>query len=304
MSDLASRIRALVAEKNAIILVHNYQLPEVQDIGDFVGDSFGLSVLASETMADAIVFCGVNFMAESAKILSPGKTVLHPEPTSRCPMAAMVTPESLIEMKGQYPEAAVVSYVNTTADVKAESDICCTSANAAKVVRSLPQKQIIFTPDENLGSYVAKQVPEKELILWPGYCDTHQNRITVDDIKALKDMHPEAEIIVHPECIPEVIDFADGAFSTAGMIVHSRDSDKSEFIIGTEREMVYRLRKDIPNKTFYAIDRAVCPNMKKITQKKVLASLETLSPRVELPEDIIQKARIPLERMVAVGRGE
>ncbi len=304
MTDLASRIRALVAEKNAIILVHNYQLPEVQDIGDFVGDSFGLAVQASETDADAIIFCGVNFMAESALILNPDKLVIHPEPESRCPMAAMANAESLELLKSEHPEAAVVSYVNTTAEVKAGSDICCTSSNAAKVCRSLPNKKIIFTPDVNLGSYVASQVPEKEMILWPGYCDTHQNRIKIKDLRILKEMHPDAEIIVHPECTPEVIDFADHAFSTAGMISHSQESDKTEFIIGTEREMVYRLRKDIPNKKFHAIDKAVCPNMKKITQKKVLASLETLSPRVELPEDIIRKARIPLERMVAVGRGE
>ncbi len=304
MSDLASRIRALVAEKNAIILVHNYQLPEVQDIGDFVGDSFGLAVKASKTDADAIIFCGVNFMAESALLLNPEKLVIHPEPESRCPMAAMANVESLELLKSKHPEAAIVSYVNTTSEVKAVSDICCTSSNAAKVVRSLPNKKIIFTPDVNLGSYVAKQVPEKEMILWPGYCDTHQNRIKIEDLRSLKELHPDAEIIVHPECTPEVIDFADGAFSTAGMVTHTRDSDKIEFIIGTEREMVYRLRKDVPGKTFYAIDKAVCPNMKKITQKKVLASLETLSPRVELPDDLIQKARIPLEKMVAVGRGE
>ena len=304
MSDLASRIRALVAEKNAIILVHNYQLPEVQDIGDFVGDSFGLAVKASQTDASAIVFCGVNFMAESALLLNPEKLVIHPEPESRCPMAAMANAESLELLKSKHPEAAVVSYVNTTAEVKAVSDICCTSSNAAKVCRSLPNKKIIFTPDVNLGSYVAKLVPEKEMILWPGYCDTHQNRIKIEDLRILKELHPDAEIIVHPECTPGVIDFADGAFSTAGMVTHCRDSPTKEFIIGTEREMVYRLRKDVPGKTFYAIDKAVCPNMKKITQKKVLASLETLSPRVELPDDLIQKARIPLEKMVAVGRGE
>ncbi len=304
MSDLASRIRTLVAEKNAIILVHNYQLPEVQDIGDFVGDSFGLAVKASEADADVIIFCGVNFMAESALILNPGKLVLHPEPESRCPMAAMANAESLELLKSKHPTAAVVSYVNTTAEVKAGSDICCTSSNAAKVCRSLPNKKIIFTPDVNLGSYVARQVPEKEMILWPGYCDTHQNRITLEDLRTLRELHPEAEIIVHPECTPEVIDYSDRAFSTAGMISHCMNSDRTEFIIGTERDMVYRLRKDIPGKTFYAIDKAVCPNMKKITLKKVLASLETLSPKVELPEDIMQKARIPLERMVAVGRGE
>ncbi len=304
MTDLASHVRELVAEKNAIILVHNYQLPEVQDVADYVGDSYGLAVKASETDADAIVFCGVNFMAESALILNPEKLVIHPEPESRCPMAAMATAESLRLMKAKHPGAAVVSYVNTTAEVKAESDICCTSSNAAKVVRSLPNEKIIFTPDINLGSYVAKLVPEKEIILWPGYCDTHQNRILLEDIRALKELYPASEIIVHPECTPEVIDFADHAFSTSGMLNYARDSDVQEFIIGTEREMVYRLRKDVPNKTFHAIDKAVCPNMKKITLKKVAASLENMGPTVKLTDEMIQKARLPMEKMVAVGRGE
>lgn len=304
MSDLASHIKALAAEKNAIILAHNYQLPEVQDIADFVGDSFGLSVEASKTDAEVIIFCGVNFMAESALLLSPDKLVIHPEPESRCPMAAMVDAQSLRLLKSKHPDAAVVSYVNTTADVKAESDICCTSSNAAKVVRSLPQKKVIFTPDVNLGSYVSSLVPEKEMILWPGYCDTHQNRITMNDLLVLNDQYPEAEIIVHPECIPEVIDFADHAFSTQGMLDHCKTSSIQEFIIGTEREMVHRLRKDIPDKIFHSIDKAVCPNMKKITLKKVAASLENMGPKIELSDDIIEKARIPLERMVAVGRGE
>ncbi len=304
MSDLASHIRALAAEKNAVILAHNYQLPEVQDIADFVGDSFGLSVKASKTDAEAIIFCGVDFMAESALLLSPDKLVIHPEPESKCPMAAMVDAQSLRLLKSKHPDAAVVSYVNTTAEVKAESDICCTSSNAAKVVRSLPEKKIIFTPDANLGSYVSSLVPEKEMILWPGYCDTHQNRITLEDLKTMKDAYPASEIIVHPECIPEVIEFSDHAFSTQGMLDHCKTSDTREFIIGTEREMVHRLRKDIPGKIFHSIDKAVCPNMKKITLKKVAASLEIFGPKIDLPDDIIKKARIPLERMVAVGRGD
>lgn len=304
MSDLASRINSLKRELDAIILVHNYQLPEVQDIGDFVGDSFGLSVQANEVDADVIVFCGVRFMAESAKILSPRKTVIHPEPSSRCPMAAMVGADSLREMKARHPGAPVVSYVNTTAEVKAESDYCCTSANAAKVVSSVPGDTVIFTPDENLGKFVQRSVPDKELILWPGYCDTHQNRVTVADLQALKNAHPEAEILVHPECTPEVIDYADYALSTEGMLRHCLASPKKEFIMGTEKDMAYRLRKEMPDKTFWHLEKAVCPNMKKITLEKVLASLENVGPKVELSDDIVKRAKVPLERMVAIGRGE
>ena len=303
MTDPTSRVRELKKELNAVILVHNYQLPEVQDIGDFIGDSLGLAVKATETNAEIIVFCGVRFMAESALILNPEKTVIHPEPRSRCPMAAMVTADSLRDLKARYPDAAVVSYVNTTAEVKAESDYCCTSANAVKVVRSLSEAQIIFTPDENLGKFIQRSITDKELILWPGYCDTHQNRILLADLKTLKDQHPDAETIVHPECTPEVIDFADHALSTEGMLRHCQSSPEKEFIVGTEKEMTYRLRKEVPDKIFYALEKAICPNMKKITLEKVLASLESKGPVVELPPDIMVRAKIPLQKMIDIGRG-
>lgn len=304
MSSLAKKVAELKKERNAVILVHNYQLPEVQDIGDIVGDSLGLAVQASKTDADVIIFCGVDFMAESALILNPGKDIIHPEPKSKCPMAAMITGAGLKELKEKHPDAVVVSYVNTTAEVKAESDICCTSSNAVKVVKSVPENKIIFTPDENLGRYVSRFVPEKEMILWPGYCDTHQNRITVKDLQKLKDKHPEAGVIVHPECTPDVIDFADYAYSTEGMLRHCRSSARSEFILGTEKEMAYRLEKEIPSKTFYTLSTAVCPNMKKITLKKVIKSLETLSPKITIDPKIIERAKRPLERMIEIGRGD
>lgn len=302
VQDLASRLQELKKDKNAVILAHNYQLPEVQDNADILGDSLGLSVDAAKTDADVIVFCGVDFMAETAKILAPEKIVLHPDPGSKCPMAAMCEVDFLRAMKDEHPDAVVVSYVNTTADVKAETDVCCTSANAVKVVQSLSEKRIIFTPDRNLGLYVQRFVPDKELILWPGFCATHQNRITVDDLKEMKKLHPGAEILVHPECAPDVIDFADHVFSTGGMLTHAKNSQKTEFIVGTEKEMAYRLGQDFPEKKFYPLDKAVCPDMKKITLEKVVRSLETMSPQVNLSREILEKARRPLERMVAIGR--
>lgn len=302
--DIVQRIQRLKEACNGIIIVHNYQLPEIQDIGDIVGDSLKLAKDASSTEAETIIFCGVNFMAETAKILSPGKVVLHPDPDSRCPMAAMVEPELLRKMKSEHPDAVVVSYVNTTADVKAESDICCTSANAVRIVKSLPERKIIFTPDRNLGLYIQRYVPDKEMLLWPGFCATHHNKVTVEELKKLKDAHPNADVLVHPECRPDVIDFADHVFSTEGMVNHAKTSDKSEFIIGTEREMCYRLRKEMPGKTFHSIETAVCENMKLITLEKVLRSLETMGPEIELPQDIMERARIPLERMVGIGRGD
>jgi quinolinate synthase len=302
--DLVQRLKKLRKDRNAVLLVHNYQLPEVQDVADFLGDSFSLSLKASETDADVIVFCGVDFMAETAKILSPEKTVLHPDPDARCPMAEMVEPEFLQAVKDKYPDAAVVSYVNTTAEVKAMSDYCCTSANAVKVIQSIPEKIVIFTPDRNLGLYTQRFVRDKELILWQGFCATHQNRVTVEDILTLKSEHPEAEILVHPECTPEVIDLADQVFSTEGMLKHASNSQKKEFILGTEKEMAYRLGKEMPGKKFHAIGKAICPNMKKITLVKVVKCLETMKPEVALQEETIRKARMPLDRMMAIGRGD
>ena len=301
--ETIQHIQELKAKHNAVIIAHNYQPPEIQDIADLLGDSLALATEGANLPHDVIIFCGVNFMAETAKILSPEKKVIHPEPASRCPMAAMITPEALREMKAKHPDAVVVSYVNTTADVKAETDICCTSGNAVKVIKSIPEKKIIFTPDKNLGMYVQRFVPEKEILCWEGFCGTHQNNITIERLKALKEQHPGAEVIVHPECTPEVIDFANHVFSTHGMLEHAKTSKVTKFIMGTEKEMAYRLSQDVPEKTFIPVAEAICPNMKKITLEKVIASLETLEPELTLPDDIMQKAKIPLERMVNIGRG-
>ena len=297
-------VQRLKEKHNAVIIAHNYQIPEIQDIADMLGDSLALATEAIELDADVIIFCGVNFMAETAKILSPEKKVIHPDPESRCPMAAMIDPQALREMKLKHPDAIVVSYVNTTADVKAESDICCTSGNAVKVIKSIPEKKIIFTPDKNLGMYVQRFVPDKEIIFWDGFCDTHQNRVTVELLDALKKQHPDAEIMVHPECTPAVIDYADHVFSTHGMLEYARNSGITEFIMGTEREMAYRLSQQVPDKTFYPVAEAVCPNMKKITLEKVIASLENLGPEIILSDELMKKAKIPLERMVNIGRGK
>jgi len=299
----ADRIIRLKKEIDAVILAHNYQPPEIQDIADILGDSLALATEAKDSKAEVIVFCGVNFMAETAKILNPGKTVIHPEPLARCPMADMVEVPFLKEMQASHPDAVTVSYVNTTADVKAESDLCCTSGNAVKVIKSLKEKRVIFTPDRNLGLYVQRFVPDKEILLWPGFCAVHHNRITVQRLEALKSLHPDAEVLVHPECTPEVIDYADFTYSTHGMMVHAMKSGKKEFILGTEKEMAYRLSKDIPDKRFYALGDAICQNMKRITLEKVITSMETLAPKVEIPAEIIERAKLPLDRMVAIGRG-
>jgi quinolinate synthase len=301
MDALQKEILKLKKDRNAIILGHNYQRKEVQDVSDFLGDSYGLSVQASKTDAKVIVFCGVDFMAESAKILNPDKKVLHPNPKARCPMAAMVDVQSLRELKAEHPGAPVVSYVNTTADVKAETDICCTSANAVKIVQSLQDKKIIFVPDTNLGLYVQRFVKDKEIILWPGYCPTHVG-ITRSDLEKLKKLHPEAEVLVHPECTPDVIDFADFAYSTEGIIKHVVSSPKKEFILGTEANMLHRLRKEAPGKTLYDVPTAVCPNMREITLEDVRDSLLKMQHKVEMPADIIRKARVPLERMLKAGK--
>jgi len=301
--EIKTSIKELKKKHNAIILAHNYQIPEVQDIADFLGDSLDLAMKAIKTNAKNIIFCGVDFMAQSAKILNPDKNVIHPDLEAKCPMAAMVDAESLGWLKKDNPRAEVVSYINTTADVKAISDICCTSSNGAKVVKSLSVKDVIFVPDKNLGLYVQRFIGDKNMILWPGICPTHHN-IKKEEILELKKRHPEAEILVHPECRPEVIDIADHAFSTNGMVNHAKESDTKEFIIGTEKDLCYRLKKENPDKTFYPLKTAICPNMKKITLEKVLNSLKTLEPKIRLPDEIIKKAKKPLQRMMEVGRGD
>jgi quinolinate synthase len=296
-------IQELKKEKNAIILAHNYQPPEIQEVADFVGDSLGLSVQATKTTADVIIFCGVDFMAESAKVLNPTKTVILPEPQAKCPMAAMCDAESLHDVKEKYPDAIVVSYVNTSAACKAETDVCCTSSNAVKVVGKIDAKRILFVPDCNLGYYVQRFFPEKEIIVWPGFCPTH-DMISPESIALLKRSHPKALVLVHPECRAEVIDMADKVASTEGILKFAKSSEAQEFIIATEGTMIYRLAKENPTKMFYDVPGAVCPTMKMITRQMVINSLQTLQPAIELPEDIMEKARKPLERMMEIGRGD
>jgi quinolinate synthase len=300
---LINKINTLKNKKNAIILAHNYQLPDIQDIADFVGDSLDLAIKATKTHANNIVFCGVDFMAESAKILNPKKNVIHPDINAKCPMAAMVDTESLSCLKKDYPSAKVVSYINTSAAVKAISDICCTSSNGAHVVKHTSSNDVIFVPDRNLGLYIQRITKEKNLILWPGICPTHHN-IKKEEILKIKQMHPKAEVLVHPECRPEIIDIADYVFSTNGMVNYARSSNGKEFIIGTEKELCYRLKKENPNKNFYSLQSAVCPNMKRITLKKVINSLTTLKQSITLSDEIIEKAKVPLKKMMEIGRGD
>jgi quinolinate synthase len=242
-------------------------------------------------------------MAESAKVLNPSKTVILPEPQAKCPMAAMCDAESLHEVRGKYPDAVVVSYVNTSAACKAETDVCCTSSNAVKVVGKIDAKQIIFVPDCNLGYYVQRFFPEKEIIVWPGFCPTH-DLISPEAIVLLKKSHPKALVLVHPECRPEVVDLADKVASTEGILKFARSSEAQEFIISTEGTMTYRLGKENPTKKFYEVEGAVCPTMKMITLDMIIRSLETLEPAIELPEEVMDKARKPLERMMEIGRGD
>ncbi len=300
--SLVEKIKELKKQRNAVILVHNYQRPEVQDIADYVGDSLGLSIAASKTEAELIVFCGVHFMAETAAIICPDKKVIMPDVNAGCPMADMITVEKLRELKSKHPGAPVVCYVNTSAAVKAEVDICCTSANAVKVVNSLPSEEVIFIPDKFLGMYVQSKVPNKRLILYEGYCPTHA-KILSEHVQKAKVQHPRAAVIVHPECRPEVIAMADAALSTEGMLKFVRESKADEFLIGTETGIIYRMRKENPGKKFFAItDLAICPNMKLTTLEKVLWSLEDLKTEVKVDRDITDRARQAIEKMLQIGR--
>jgi quinolinate synthase len=297
--ELAEKIIRLKKDKNAVILAHNYQIPEVQDIADYVGDSLGLSIQASRTDADVIVFCGVYFMAETAKILSPDKTVLIPDGNAGCPMADMITAEELRSLKAQHPGAKVLCYVNTTAEVKAECDVCCTSGNAEKVVREAFKKddEIIFAPDQYLAHYVGKKAG-REFIKWKGFCPTHL-KILSEDIERERKLHPGVEVIVHPECRAEVTEIADRVLSTEGMVRHVAENPAKEFIIGTETGILHRLGKENPDKIFYPLcERAVCPNMKRTTLEKVLWSLEDMKDEVIVPDEIMVKARKSLEIML------
>lgn len=297
---LIENIAELKIQRNAVIVAHNYQIDDVQEIADIVGDSFALSRYCAESLYEVIVFCGVHFMAESAKLLSPEKTVLLPEIDAGCPMAEMVTAEALREEKKKYPNAAVVCYINSTADVKAECDICCTSSNAIKVIRSLKQEEIIFVPDCNLGSYVAKMVPEKRIILWKGFCATH-HRIKPDEVKKVKELHPDAVLLVHPECKPEVVDLADFAGSTKQIIDYAASSKAAKFIIGTEMGVMYKLKKDNPEKQFFLLSPGlVCPNMKKTTLQSIYEALKEMKYNIVLDEKLRLRARMPLDRMLQV----
>lgn len=296
---MIDEILALKKERQATILAHNYQSPQVQDVADLVGDSLELSRAAARLDSPVIVFCGVDFMAETAAILSPGKRVVLPEKGAYCPMAHMITPEELRALKAQHPDAAVVCYVNSTAEIKAESDVCCTSANGVQVVKSLSEKKVIFIPDRNLAAYVARHT-DKQIIPGNGYCYVHDH-LTVEQVRAARAAHPQAELLVHPECRPEVIDQADYVYSTAGMGRHAKSSPAREFIIGTEVGMIYRLKKENPEKEFYPLsDSAICHNMKKTDLAKLRRALQTLEPRVEVPKEVASRARKAIERMLAV----
>jgi quinolinate synthase len=301
-SQLQAELRALAREKDAVVLAHNYQRAEVQDAADFVGDSLGLSRQAAASDARIILFCGVDFMAETAAILAPDRTVIFPEPRAGCPMAAMVDPAGLAALKAQHPGAVVVSYVNTSAAVKALSDICCTSANAPEVVASIPDDQeIIFTPDCNLGSWVAQKTG-RDLILWQGYCPTH-DLIQPEDIAEAREDHPQAKVVVHPECRPDVTALADAVESTSGMIRYCREEPAGEFILGTEVGMVHRLSVDVPGKRYYLANEAtVCPTMKLTTLRKAIEALRAESPVVAVPPDVRERALRAVQRMVEIGR--
>jgi quinolinate synthase len=298
--EIVDRIGELKEKRKAIILAHNYQIGEVQDAADFVGDSLQLSQKAAQIReAEVIVFCGVHFMAETAAILSPNKTVLIPEIKAGCPMADMITASELLEWKKRYPGRKAVCYVNTTAEVKAECDVCCTSSNALKVVDSVDGDEVLFAPDKNLAAYVAR-FTEKRIIPWDGYCYVH-HRILLRDLKEKKRLYPEAEIWAHPECRPEVIDLSDKVLSTGKMIIEARKTEKKEIIVATESGIIYRMKKENPDKSFYpAKDMALCANMKKINLWKVLRSLEELIYKIEVPRVISQRARGAIQRMIEI----
>jgi quinolinate synthase len=323
-TNIRERIRKLKKDLNAIILAHNYQRPEVQDIADITGDSLELSRAAARTDFKVIVFCGVHFMAESASILSPDKTVLLPEITAGCPMADMVTVEgprktrrelftdklgihfefsdtfTLRDMKALHPGAPVVAYVNTSAAVKAESDICCTSSNVVKVVESLKEDTIICIPDRNLSAYAAKRT-KKKIISWDGFCNVHHAHLDIEDVTKAKKEHPNALLIVHPECPPEIQDLADQITSTSGMLRYCKESSHKEFIIGTEEGILHRLRKESPNKQFFILSKEmVCPNMKRTKLDSVLTAMEKMEYVIKVPEDIRIKAKRALDRMLEI----
>jgi len=297
--NISEKILQLKKERKAVILAHNYQIPQVQDIADYVGDSLGLSIEAARTDAEVIVFCGVHFMAETAKILSPQKTVLIPDLHAGCPMADMITAPQLRELKSQHPGAKVLCYVNTSAEVKAECDLCCTSANAVKMVREAlkDSPEIIFVPDQYLAAYVESQTG-RTMIKWKGYCPTHA-KILPQHIEEQKALHPEAVVIVHPECTPEVIRMADKVASTEGMTRFVKETKAREIIVATERGIIHRIQKENPDKVFWPVSKlAICPNMKMINLEKVLWSLEDMQYVIDVPEAVAVKAKACIQRML------
>lgn len=300
MDKTIEKINLLKKQRKAIVLSHNYQPPEIQDIADYGGDSLELSRIAASTEAKIVVFCGVHFMAETASILCPEKKILMPDLMAGCPMANMISAEDLRELKKRHPKAVVVGYVNTSADVKAELDICCTSTNAVEVVNYLKDaEEIIFVPDKYLADFVSRKTGRR-LISWDGYCPTHVKILPEDIVRQVR-LHPHAKVIVHPECIHEVIELADVALSTSRMCKYVKESDSKEFIIGTDVGIIYRLHKDNPHKKFYpASELAVCPNMKRIDLKKVLWSLEELKEEVRVPDDIRKRAKKAIDKMLEI----
>ena len=297
--ELRERLMQLKKERNAIILAHYYQRDEIQEVADFRGDSFLLAQKAAQTDADTIVFCGVHFMGESAKILAPNKTVIIPDERAGCPMADMVNVDGLRKLKAQHPNATVVTYINSSAEIKAETDICCTSANAVKVVNSVAADEVIWVPDKNLGHYV-QQHTDKKMIIWEGYCNTH-DMLTVKDVEEMRAKHPNAQFVVHPECRPEVVALGDFVGSTTAIIKYCKESEHQEFIVGTEDGTGYQLRLDSPDKTFhFATKYLVCPNMKVNNLKKLVRCLETMQPQIYVPPQVADQARLSLERMLQV----
>ncbi|MBE6708888.1 MAG: quinolinate synthase NadA [Ruminococcaceae bacterium] len=301
-NSIKNKISELKAEKNAVILAHYYTSDDVQALADYVGDSFYLAKIAKQSDADVIVFCGVSFMGESAKILNPNKTVLMPDLSADCPMAHMVKPGKIDEMRREYDDLAVVCYINSTAELKCQSDVCVTSSNAIKIVRSLPQKNIFFIPDKNLGRYVKEMVPEKNVILNDGCCPIHA-AMTADDIKAEIAKHPDALVVAHPECEEEVLLLSDYIGSTAEIISYVKDCDRNEFIVGTEVGVAYRLREDNPGKSFYFTERLpCCVDMKLNTPERILHVLATGENEVIIKDDIIERALVPLDRMLDIAK--
>ena len=299
--QIKARILQLAEENNALLMAHNYQRDEIQEIAHITGDSLALSIEAARTDKQVIIFCGVHFMAESAALLAPEKTVLLPRHDAGCPMADMVTAEGLRKMKQQHPNATVVTYVNSSAAVKAESDICCTSSNAVNVVRSLDSNEVLLVPDRNLGRYIASQV-DKTCHIWEGFCPTHE-RLSVAQIELMRSAHPDAIFMAHPECPPEILELADHICSTSGMYEYAAQSSAKTFIVGTEMGILYRLRTENPGKTFILpSDGLICPNMKLTSLEDLLACLETMSPRITVDPLTAEKARLTLDRMLAVPR--